>query len=1438
MSTKILGFDLGTSSIGTALRNPDKGRELIDQLEYFSSDIFASGVGRNKTGEYSFAAERTKCRSARTLKRSRHRRRCETLKYLIQYGFCPLPAEELEKWKTYDKSRGLKREYPVGNKDFEQWIRMDFNGDGIPEYNPYELRAELMQRQFDFSDPTERYKLGRALYHIAQRRGFKSSKGETVSEQEKNAKDGQDLSVDVASAMKASEEKASTKLLTFMREHGLDPETHTVGEGFAALLKMGVRVRASEYKAVRSQYKEEIRRIFEFQQGLDVNSDFYLHLVSEKKGEGSIFYKNPLRSQKGTVGKCTLEPNKERCPISHPVYEEFRAWSLLNNIKYREQPKEDAPWLTLSMELKEELYETLFIGRVKSDFQFEDIREKLQKRTGLYLNGDKDGEHPRTINFKDNVSVAGCPISARLRKMLGDDWQSWQQEGTKQRKAHSKSDKDTLHTVIYTAETLWNVCFNADEVEEVSDFAQNRLGWDDKQAKDLLLLWGAMKQGYAMLSRKAMENINRMLRLGLIYSDAVLLAKVPDLIGKEKWDAVCATFLVDYQQQIKPSIERQKRIVGITNTLIANYKSLGDETGLFAYKDFEYTLQPDDHQQVLDTIIDAVGQCTWELMDADEQTSLIQGVTDGYQSFFYDMKRDFLHAPLLGDAIRDYLVKTISGMDELKWQKLYHPSMISVYKPVPAEADPSSLRLGRPDLGGIRNPVALRTLNVLRNKVNAMLDQGMIDPEETRIVVETTRDLKDANERWAIETYQKQREAQNKEIKDLLEKEYVNRIVNESDVDKVRDLLDQVGIEEDGTPSDGVVEDLIANNKRRIYGKNTDIKKYKLWLEQGCRCMYTGRLINISNLFDDNVCDFEHTIPRSLSFDSSDANLTICDAHYNRHIKKQLIPTQLPNYNRTVIIDGVTYTAIEPRLKRWKEKVEQLRSNVNYWKGQSKRAQDKDRKDQCIRQRHLWQMELDFWQAKLERFTMTEVKQGFRNSQLVDTGIIARHAVAYLKSIFAHVEVQKGSVTSDFRKMLGIQSIDEKKVRDLHSHHAIDATMLTVIPVAAKRDRMLKVFYQKEEKERLGQNTDVEMRIIEQEKKECQIGSNVTALPDAINERILINHRSIDRTLAPSRRKARVRGRVLRDMDAQGQMHDRYKQGDSIRGNLHGDTYYGAITQWKRDNDGKINLDEFGNPIVDPAIIYVVRKPLKYKANESDSGFKTWEDLEKSIVNKDFVTLLKKQYPEGTTLKEAAAIGFCIKLKNGQIQVVRHVRCFAFSKNPLVIGRQKYVSSKDYKNNVYAAVGDLFAIVKYSGGKDSEYKVYSMFDVSLNISYGMEPIPSFITSKKNQRMSLDYIIKAKDMVLLYETNPNELFDMTTEMLSHRLYKVMGFESDNRITLVRHLNTDNNLGKGDPVTDYKKMPSKIRCSIGKLKFLLLGNDFEITPQGTILFKHVR
>ena len=67
---KTIGLDLGTNSIGLLLRNISNGTDILKQIEYFTSVVFKSGVGKEKSGEFSYAAKRTEKRSHRRLYQS------------------------------------------------------------------------------------------------------------------------------------------------------------------------------------------------------------------------------------------------------------------------------------------------------------------------------------------------------------------------------------------------------------------------------------------------------------------------------------------------------------------------------------------------------------------------------------------------------------------------------------------------------------------------------------------------------------------------------------------------------------------------------------------------------------------------------------------------------------------------------------------------------------------------------------------------------------------------------------------------------------------------------------------------------------------------------------------------------------------------------------------------------------------------------------------------------------------------------------------------------------------------------------------------------------------------------------------------------------------------------------------------------------------------
>ncbi len=1446
---KIVGLDLGTNSIGLAVRNLDRGNELKDQLEYFTSVIFQSGVGNGKSGEFSYAAERTKHRSKRRLYQSRKYRIWSTLRLLIENGYCPLSIEDLEKWSKYDKKRGLKRQYPADAVAFEQWVRLDFDGDGRAEYSsPYQLRAELMERQFDFSKELERYKLGRALYHIAQRRGFKSSKGETLKEQEKVEKAlvNQSAEVeDMAAELKKSEEKKSKDLVAYMQTHKLQ----TVGCALYALEKEGVRVRASQYQAVRSQYRDEIKAIFAFQIGLETDSDFYKSIISEKKGNGgTIFYKRPLRSQKGQVGKCTLEPSKPRCPISHPDFEEFRAWAFINTIKFRTSINSE--WRTLDLEQKQKLYNEKFL-RTASYFRFVEIVQWLSREIGCRVSY-KD----KTVNYKEQTSVSGCPISGRLRNLLGDEWQTWSLETER-----TNPKTGEVYSTTYNYSALWHICFSFDDVENVDEFAQNVLLFDRDSAKQLVRIWGAVQQGYASLSLKAIQNINRFLRKGLIYSDAVLLAKLPDIF-KDQWNDQVEAEITREIDCLTRENRQIKMYYSMANTLIANYKSLSynDETGIderFAEHNTEYQLDDLDREEVKHVVIAAIGKQSWDGKSTLEQQEMLDKVSNLYQQFFASEKRDYYKLPKLATSLSDLLGKRYKSLKTKDLKKIYHPSIHDVYAPAKysqLENGRCLKLLGSPVIGAIKNPMAMRVLHILRKQINGLIINGIID-EDTRIVVETARELNDANMRWAIAAYQSEREEENKGFEEVIKALLRKDSVSCTDVEKARLLSEQSGEYEEELKLKKIIRNQFANNEVRKKAKDKLINKYRLWLEQGCRCVYTGKMINITSLFDENSVDFEHTIPRSISFDDSMSNLTVCDAYFNRHTKKNQLPSQLDNYSEIL-------THIQP----WIDKLDSLKDNVEFWKAKSKQAHDKASKDQCIRMRHLWQMELDYWQKKVNAFTITEVRSSFRNSQLVDTRIITRYAFHYLKTVFNRVDVQKAIVTDSFRKIIGVQSIDEKKSREKHSHHAIDAIMLTLIPVAAKRDRMIELFYQYEEAQKLFNTSECSrlQGILQKEIRQC-VPRDSSQIKDFIEENILVNHISKDQTLTPAKRKARRRGKEIFIMDRDGNLVNKWITGSCIRGQLHKESFFGAILYPKVDNggmpkkkDGKFDYEGVSETMV-------MREPIE--------SFKKEKDLEKiidPIVKKSILSAMQKAKEEKKSFAQAIIEGIYLLDKDGNerkfdkngraILPIRHVRCKVaagrgyFTKDKaIVVKKQTYKSSKplvnienrDYKYLYYAQNDGNYLCLLYEGvnkGKlERKFRLINYFDTALHNMKDTSDLfkePNFTKIEdKKKAFTLRAIIKTGTRVLMWDKTPDELAGMSDKELSRRLFVVYKFNNTGSdvIYLQNHIEARDEkeiMSEDHKLYDISNYQARLHLVAGNFNCLIEDVDFEVSTNGKI------
>lgn len=1451
---KILGIDLGTNSIGWAIRNPLHTTD--NQIEKFGVLTFNKGVGKDKSGEYSYAAQRTKKRSVRRLYQARKYRLWATLEGLINEGFCPLTIENLDKWRKYSKEEALKnenggRKYPVDDNAFESWIKLDFNGDGRPDYkSPYQLRKELSEIRLDLTKEEDRYRLGRALYHIAQRRGFKSSRkvAEEVKEEEKETEFD----------LQFSEKKRNRTIRELFDKH---PEAKTIGALFAMMESEGVRVRENlAQHAIRENYKDEIKVIFKVQ-GISQNNSLYTSLVEtgKNKNDGAIFYKRPLRSQKGLIGICTFEQKtivdkktgktiqtgKYRAPVSHPAFEKFRALCFINNIKYRSISDGKSDFQMLPTELKQEIYKKLFF-RKKAHFQFSDISEYLIK-------SGKNWE----FNYKNKTTISGCPISARLKEIWGDDF--W---NVKIPKVPSGSSFKTF----YDLEDVWHVLFSFEDQENVVAFAKEKLRLDNSQTAEYLRAWNQLPVGYAMLSLNAINKINKFLEKGLIYTEAVLLAKVPEIIGAELWGKNESLFLNEISNIIE-SNRLQKSILHSVNGLISQHKNLKNGEK-FGYKDNNYQLDDSDLADVAKQLESQFGKQKWAKKEPAKKRKIEAAVVDCYQAYFrnigfdvryfgdekflivksgetvyYKSTSGFYKLPKLIDTLSDFLLANFD-VAEIDILKLYHPSDISIY-PKAREDSSGMVKLGSPKTGSFKNPMAMRTLHELRKLINFLIGSNQID-SDTRIVVEVARELNDTNKRWAIETWQKRREQENQEftraINDLRNQNSNTAAdyLNGEDIDKMRIWYEQSFDEEEVISP--LVDDkreikgqnwqnTIRNSYKKILASKKQIDKYRLWREQGSVCLYTGKLIKLTDLFDENIIDFEHTIPASVSFDNSLANLTVCYHDYNRTVKKKRIPFNLPNYDK----ESGGYSAILPRLEKWKDKVERIRQQVEFWRGKSKKAPTKEFKDTAIRQRHLWQIDLEYWQNKVDRFMMEEVTSGFKNSQKVDTQLISKYAFHYLKTYFERVSVQKGSITAEFRKMYGLQASDEKKDRAKHSHHAKDAAVLTLIPQSALRDELLQTYYEhKESKQKF--TTEPYKGF----KREFVWG---------IDDNILINNIPKNHTLSPARKLVRKRGKVKLIPETNRPM---VATGDSIRGQLHDETFFGAIKLGEKDENGTLLKGENGKFIQSDEIKYVVRVPLTYKKSSTDSGsFTSLSDLEKKIVDKSLFQSIKKQVDEmyQGSFRDAMEEGvYMLDKKGNKVNQIRRVRVIKGVTEPLKIKKQTYLSKHAYKQYYYAsnATNSYFAFYEGDGKIDFRYR--NLFETAQLIKHGnrseddlFEPRIPFNKGNKEILLERKFILRPGLKVLFLKDKERleEIKTYSNKDLSNRLYVYANFEKNgtsSRLNFKHHLEARDDKGITESYTeseiDFNCSKPTLRFGYKKYNYLVEMYDFTVNHDGTI------
>jgi CRISPR-associated endonuclease Csn1 len=271
-----LGIDLGTGSLGWAVLELNAEGEPF-RIERLGSRIF--GTGRKPKDNSSLAADRRQARSVRR----RHDRYLQRRNRLLT----ELTASDL---------------FPI-----DLAARA-----ALKKLQPFQLRAEGLERALT---PHE---FGRALYHLQQRRGFKSNRKA-------------DKGLSDSGAMKQA----------IARTRELIPGGQTVGSFLWGEIRAGRGARARhEGDGAKRQYDFYVDREMvnvEFAALWEAQLPHHPALLTESARDNihhAIFDQRPLKPV--DPGKCRYEEGERRAPNALVTTQLFRLWSEVNSLRVRD----------------------------------------------------------------------------------------------------------------------------------------------------------------------------------------------------------------------------------------------------------------------------------------------------------------------------------------------------------------------------------------------------------------------------------------------------------------------------------------------------------------------------------------------------------------------------------------------------------------------------------------------------------------------------------------------------------------------------------------------------------------------------------------------------------------------------------------------------------------------------------------------------------------------------------------------------------------------------------------------------------------------------------------------------------------------------------------------------------------------------------------------
>ncbi|MFZ0663929.1 MAG: type II CRISPR RNA-guided endonuclease Cas9 [Acidobacteriaceae bacterium] len=535
----VLGLDLGSASIGwatirlneqdepyevlnTGVRIFDPGVELPPSGPKISTDeAVLRGIDRSK------AVRRRVARQMRRQTARKRARQDRLFKLLQANSLLPSYTDLQEKPLSAEKHETFKKL----DKELADALCKSMRGKGVQlegdQALPYVLRKDALERELT---PLE---LGKVIYHLSQRRGYRPSEVDDSSQDAaSNNEDG--------SPQKPTTRKRKGK--AGAEQEGEETDNGKVEAGISDLsIKMQAAFQAGTISApligayfgtfsVHDPHKERIRhrwtgrKMFEdeFEQIWIKQNQFFLtsnptlseeELEKRKKLKDDIryllFFQRPLASSDHLIGFCNLESTERRAPWASLEAQHFRLLQKVNNLRYfsresmREEPLDDVKRQKLVDRLEE-----------SGDLSFAAIR-KLLEMPGAEFNLQK----PRKLDDPKKKHDEGKIEGNRVNKVMLEAFGA---------KRWNDSFSEEERTAIVE---LWRT---TEGLENRVALATERWALDDVHAR----IWAEHRppDGYCNLSRKAIRRLLDLKEGGMVngvpFSTARLKVYGNPLAGK------------------------------------------------------------------------------------------------------------------------------------------------------------------------------------------------------------------------------------------------------------------------------------------------------------------------------------------------------------------------------------------------------------------------------------------------------------------------------------------------------------------------------------------------------------------------------------------------------------------------------------------------------------------------------------------------------------------------------------------------------------------------------------------------------------------------------------------------------------------------------------------------------------------------------------------